>query len=352
MGWLSKLATRWRAPGRKEAPVPSPPRRTEPEPAQTISQWIAPVAPSRSPPCSPDVIAAAAERVLAHFDQNRPGPASFPNMAARIMDLLAAPDPDFNRLVQALGQDVAVTAKLLQVANSALHARGEEVETVRGAVLKLGMREVGQLAVGIAGRSLFETESRAEYALFPLCWDRLFHDAMTAAFSAGQLSLSAGAGRSDSAFLAGLLHDIGKPIALRSLASLFVEGKLDRGALEGGVDALLERVHVEIGAVLTDEWALPEYLKAAAARHHEAEIPADRAHDELHIVRVVDGLKAHREGAILDEQRLILRNSAAALRLAPRMLRVCATEHVELAARVTEIFGVADPLVAAAAHAA
>ena len=357
MGWLSKLVTRGRAHPQgptTPAPTPAPTRAltpaTAPAPERrpiaavaTFSQVVAQVAAPVPPPCAPEAIQAAAEQVLARFDHDSPGLGSFPGMAARIMDILSAPDPDFNRLVQALGQDIAITAKLLQVANSALHARGEVVETVRAAAVKLGLREVGQLAIGLAGRSLFETSSRVEYSLFPKSWDRLFHGAMTSAFSAGRLSLSARIGRSDSAFLAGMLHDIGKPIALHGLATLMRDGKLDRDVLAGGVDAVVEKVHVEVGRVLIAGWSLPEYLKTAAALHHELELPADAPH-ELHIVRVVDGLEALRSGAISEEQRQALRGGAAALRLDSRMLRACATEHAELAARVTGMFGVADPI--------
>jgi HD-like signal output (HDOD) protein len=341
MGWLSNLVAR-----RRQQPTETPaaaPRPRASQPVTTFSQLVAQVALPAAPACAPEVVAAAAAQVLAHLEEDRSGFVSFPNMAARIMDILALPEPDFNRLVQALGQDVAITAKLLQVANSALHARGEVVETVRAAVVKLGLREVGQLAIGIAGRSLFETSSRVEYSLFPAAWERLFHDAMSAAFTAGKVSMSARVGRSDSAFLAGMLHDIGKPIALHALATLMLAGKLDRNVLDGGIDAVLERVHVQIGTAQTADWSLPDHLRAAAARHHDLELPAD-APDEVHIVRVVDGLRALRAAAISEDERRVLRASAAALRLDHRMMRVLATEHAELARRVTELFGVADPI--------
>jgi HD-like signal output (HDOD) protein len=351
MGWVSNWVARRRArpqgtAARPLAPAPAspptPPRRPSSVVA-TFSQVVARVAGPALPRCAPAVIADAADRVLERCERERQGLGSFPDMATRIMDILAVPDPDFNRLVQALGHDMAITAKLLQVANSALYSRGESVENVRAAVIKIGLREVGQLAIGLAGRSLFETTSRAEHSLFPKIWDRLFHDSMTSAFSSGRLSLSARVGRSDSAFLVGMLHDIGKPIALRSLAALMLEGKLDRNVLDGGIEAVIEQVHVQVGTVVTAEWSLPGYLRAAAAHHHDVEVGPD-VPDEVHIVRVVDGIRALRAGEISEAQRSVLRSSAAVLRLDHRMMRVCSTEQAELAQRVTEIFGVADPL--------
>jgi hypothetical protein len=197
--------------------------------------------------------------------------------------------------------------------------------------------------VGVAGRSLFETESRAEYGLFPARWDAMFHDSMTLAFTASWLSLFGNVGRSDRAFLTGMLHDIGHPLALRSISALLRAGEID-DRVRDAIPLVIDRVHVPIGTALTVTWGLPEYVQVAAARHHEPEVERVRGLDELHVVRVCDGVKALRDNLITEARRRTLQQSADALGLDFRMLRVTSTEHAALAARVTELFGVADPL--------
>jgi HD-like signal output (HDOD) protein len=297
------------------------------------------------PACDPILVAAAAGQVLAHFHRNQPGPESFPSSAARIIDVLHQREPDFNKLVHMLGQDAAITARLLQVASSARYG-GDEVHSVRAAALKLGLRQVGEIALGVAGRSLFEPSARSQRALFPERFDALFHDSMTSAFSAASLSLAARVGYSDRAFLAGMLHDIGKPVALQAVAALHLAGQLDSRVVADGIDDVVERVHVQIGATMTQAWSLAEYLRVAAARHHDSETPAAE-HVELHLCRIVDGLSAARTGVMPETAR----TSAAALGLDESRLRVAATEHADLAARVTAIFGVPDPMARAASAA-
>ena len=49
----------------------------------------------------------------------------------------------------------------------------------------MGFKEVAQVAVGMAGRSLFEMESRAEHDVFPDLFGRFFHESLTLAFGVG-----------------------------------------------------------------------------------------------------------------------------------------------------------------------
>src|SRR5215831_12896160 len=249
MRWLRRILSRSRGT------LPKSPRaRVVPTqaPGRGLDDLLGAV--SRPPVLPPEIgedeIQRAAGAVIEHSAKNNPGPASFPGIATRIVDLLAASEPDFNRLVQVVGQDIAIAAKLIQVANSPLYTGGDVVD-VRTAVLKLGLKEVGKIALGLAGRSLFKAESRAEFGLFPVVWDQIFHDAMTKAFAASWLSLFARVGRSDGAFLAGMLQDIGKPIAARALAHLVMNGAVDDKILRGGVGVVIERAHVEIGKAVT-----------------------------------------------------------------------------------------------------
>src|SRR5262249_2371094 len=222
----------------------------------------------------------------------------FPSSAARIIDVLHRREPDFNKLVHMLGQDAAITARLLQVASSARYG-GDEVHSVRAAALKLGLRQVGEIALGVAGRSLFEPSARSQRALFPEKFDALFHGSMTSAFSAASLSLAARVGYSDRAFLAGMLHDIGKPVALQALAALHPAGQPGPRVVADGIDDVVERVHVQIGATMTQAWSLAEYLRVSAAQHHDAEVAPGAERVELHICRVIDGLSVARATGVM-----------------------------------------------------
>jgi hypothetical protein len=118
------------------------------------------------------------------------------------------------------------------------------------------------------------------------------------------------------------------------------------------VDEVLDRMHVELGKSVTTLSALPEYLCAAAALHHDAEVPVGPEHAEVHLVRIIDGIAAQRRGALTPQLKAGMDQSAAALSLDPRWTRVAVTEYETLAAQVTRMFGVADPFADQASAAA
>lgn len=368
MGWLSRLFGRRGERGAAEVPprasaarAPAPTNGVgEPErggvqkdpplpegagtgeradPFETI--WAAMnEGPSESPAPGPeaDAVAELAPMLLEHFRWNRPDPASFPSMAVRVIDEVEKPDVEMNRLVQIIGQDPAISAKILRVANSVLYYHGTEVEDIRGAIMKIGMREVGQIAGGVAGRSLFDMEVRAEFDLFKQRWNDLFHNSMTVAFGAGALAMERSIGRSDRAFLAGMFHDIGKSIALRSLTRLIINGELEAEMKPPLVDALIEAVHVEIGGEMHDTWKMPQYLTVIAKRHHEPIVPPGPELAELHMVRVVSTLNDLRLGVAAEGSLSILQQSAEALKLDRYRLRSIFTRLDEHADRVTKLF--------------
>jgi HD-like signal output (HDOD) protein len=377
--WLSKLFRRWRpsapasavrvaAPVRgataemRAAPRAEPRADARAEARAVPSSTDASGAPVEVAPAAEPMpvvllrqpserVDAAVAALANHFAFNPPRLGAFPGTAARILQLFKESDPDFNRVVHELQQDAAVVTKLLNVANSAFFAGGEDVNDIRGAVLRIGMRDVSQIALGVAGQSLFEPSSRSAFALVPAKWNELFHTSMSAAFATAWLSQVARVGRSDHAFLSGLLHDVGQPTALRGLAQLVIEGTLDRDVL-ADIDQILDATHIEIGTSVTTLSALPEYLCAAAAKHHDAEVPPGPEHAEVHLVRIIDGIAAQRRAALTPAQKSALEASASALALDPRWMHVAVTEYETLAAQVTRMFGVADPFAGQASQAA
>jgi HD-like signal output (HDOD) protein len=356
--WLRRLFRRWRSPARE----PAHPARVDVAPAAQPALPVLVVPPAEraraekpsaviSLRVSVERIDAAVAALGAHFASNPPHLGSFPGTAARIVEVFEETDPDFNRVVHELQQDAAVVTRLLNVANSAFFGVGGEVDDMRSAVQRIGLRDVAQIALGVAGQSLFESSSRSAFSLLPQKWNELFHTSMSAAFATSWLSQVTRVGRSDHAFLAGLLHDVGRPIALRALAELVTDGVLERDVLDA-VDEIIDRVHVELGRSVTTGAALPAYLCAAASHHHDVEVPVGPGNASVHLVRIIDCIAAQRRGPLTPDLQAALDGSAAALSLDPRWTHVAVTEYETLASRVTSMFGAADPFAPAASSAA
>ena len=363
LGWLQRLL---RGPGhppraptlapRRPARAPirgAPPRPAQPdaaaEPEGDLSSPFAPFARALGvnippPPPDPDTVEPdaaleeAAGRVLAHFRRNRPGPASAPSLSLRVLNLVASPEVDVAEMVKVVSADPALSAGLLTVANS-VHYRGlEEIETVRAAVLRLGLDEVARVAGALAAKSLFNPKLKAELAAYASLFAALYHRSITIANGAAFVAMHRRGGRSDRAFLGGMLHDVGRSVALRSVAALSLGKEQVPEGLD--LDRLIDHVHLEVGAECHQEWALPQYLTVIAVRHHEAAIPADPEFADLHAVRLASALAHLRDPGAEARAAAEILQSAAALGMNPFAVRSVDAELRDSSQRTASAFGI------------
>jgi HD-like signal output (HDOD) protein len=349
-GWLGRLLGRSAAgaeagPAERSAgaPVPAP---SAPPPAATPADGpFAPYARAlgveAAPPEPPEPGTEALElaaRLLDHFQRNRPGPAAAPSLSLRLLNLVASPRAEVGEMVRLISADPALSAGVLTVANSVVHRGVEEVETVRAAVVRLGLEEVARVAGAVGARSLFNPRLRAELAAHGRSFAALFHRALTVAGGAAALALQLPGGRSDRAYLGGMLSDVGKSIALRSLVALTGEPGAAPVAPPVAAQAL-ELVHLEVGGECHQEWSLPQYLTVIAVRHHDPEIPADPEFIDLHAVRLCGALLDLREPSLAARAGRELLQSAQALALGPRAVRALDAELKGTALRVGAAFG-------------
>ncbi len=324
---------------------PAPGEAREPEPP------FAPFAralgvPLPDPPPPPDGDGEAAElalgqRILDHVRGNKLGPSSAPSLSLRILNMVASPGVEIAELSRLISADPALSAGVLNVANSAFFRGLSEIETVRDAVARLGLEEVGRVAGALSARSLFNPRLRQEQQAFGPRFDRLYRRAIVVATGAASLALRRPGGRSDRAYLGGMLHDVGRTVALRAVAALAVDGALGFEPADPRVEGAIDRVHLEIGGELHQAWALPQYLTVLAVRHHDPEIPADPEFTDLHLVRLAAAVHDLKAAPPAQPSRAAaeLVQSAAALRLDPNAVRALAGELRQAGEKVATAFG-------------
>jgi len=224
------------------------------------------------------------------------------------------PNADAAGFAGIISRDPALSAGVLSVANSAVFRGVTEVETVREAVTRLGLQEVGRVAAAVAARTLFNPHVREERAAFSRRSTALFTRSVAVGSAAASVAMRHPGARSDRVYLGGLLHDVGKGLALRALARLVLDGgepEPDPSRLE----RVLERVHVEIGDQAIKAWALPTYLALICSRHHDEVVPSDAEFLELHLVRLASAVAALREPTFSARAAREIVQSSAALRL-------------------------------------
>jgi HD-like signal output (HDOD) protein len=286
--------------------------------------------------------------VREHFEDHKPEPTSFPAMATRIMDLAEHPDVDLGKLAHLIERDPGVCTMVLKVANSALNRRGTPIANARAAITLLGLKKVANVAVGVACRALFDMELRIEHDMFAGWWQRLFHCSMTEAFTCAFVSMDRSHKASEGIFMAGMLHDVGKTLALRSLAALLLQGRLSTCPDDATLQWLLDTTRVSIGALALGGYNLPRELVDLCLAQDDPVVPRTAAYADTHIVRVVSGLNALR--LVRNEETLdsslaftSLVDSAQALELDRARTIAIAQQLAEHASEVAALFSTPDP---------
>ncbi|MBN1512533.1 MAG: HDOD domain-containing protein [Phycisphaerae bacterium] len=188
--------------------------------------------------------------------------AALPSVVCEVLMLAGNRHADRGELARAIERDVALTARVLALANSCGHGveRGR-IATVDDAVARLGFNAVRQMAAGMAILRTVSREADASGAYIRL-WEHSFAAALVNTLIDSGHSHRTGGDE----YLIGLLHDMGKfmvidsaPDQLQALAE--TAGLADEGTLLG-------HNHAELGAEMLHRWGLPEAIVTPVGEHH------------------------------------------------------------------------------------
>jgi HD-like signal output (HDOD) protein len=336
-GWLRRA---WRSLRGEGAPRPSLPAgpapsraarpAPPPEPAVEDADPFAPFAralrieiPAEPPAPSPADEAALAElagRVLAAAKATTGELVSFPAAALEIVERVHDPKADARGVAGFIARDPALAADVVSVANSAAFRGVSEIESVHDAVARLGLAEVGRVASAVAARRLLDPAGSRGGAR---ATTGLFVRAVAVAMAAAGAALRQRGARSDHVWLGGLLHDVGQALALQLLARLSAEPGAHLTSV-GLAERVIERVHVEVGQVAIQQWALPAYLGEICAHHHDTAVPAEAV--DLHLVRLTSALARLSELTVVARAAREIVQSAGALKMDAPAVRMLATD--------------------------
>jgi putative nucleotidyltransferase with HDIG domain len=183
-----------------------------------------------------------------------------PAAAASLIAVLERPRCEIREVADIIQRDPMLTANVLRLAGSPAYAGATKIVSLQQVIGRLGFSTVMQIALVVASRSrAFEVPG------FEADVREAFRHAFASALYAQEIARMR-RGQVDQAFVAGLLHDIGRPVLLQVLVDLHREvGAASESA------ALLETAaqrHAEIGGMLVESWHLPARVAEAVRMHH------------------------------------------------------------------------------------
>ena len=226
---------------------------------------------------------------------------SVPKLYFRMLEELQSPDASIDRIAQCVSADPTMTAKLLQLVNSAFFGFARRVSHPAEAIQLLGIANVRSLALLIHAFSCYD-RSKTDGLPLERLWNHSLATGMLArAVSEGE---SQDATDADEAFIAGLLHDLGKlmlvsnmPAEYRRCLTLSKEKNLPISEAETRV---FGATHADVGGYLLGLWGLPATIVEAVALHHTPQKSPTQHFCPLTAVHVANVLE-HQSGTVAGE---------------------------------------------------
>ncbi|MCB1788761.1 MAG: HDOD domain-containing protein [Gammaproteobacteria bacterium] len=193
---------------------------------------------------------------------------TLPDIYLRLKDVLDDPDSCMADVVEVVGSDPALTARLLRIVNSAYFGLATEIDTVSRAINLLGTQEVHDLVLAVSVAQSFSGMSPAMMDV-PRFWRRSF----TAAVCAKELAKLCDVLDADRLFVSGLLSDIGH-LFLYQYAAEQAQRAMLLASERGMPLFLVEREvlgidYAQVGAELMRRWHLPQTLWEPTESHTE-----------------------------------------------------------------------------------
>ncbi|ASJ74914.1 HDOD domain-containing protein [Granulosicoccus antarcticus] len=188
---------------------------------------------------------------------------------------------DAELICKIIEEDQVLVADLLRMANSSFFSGMSPVSGLKDAAVRLGVRQIASIVFSVSQKRLYSASKGIFKSRLKNLW---LH---TSAVSIGARWLAANAGyrnRADEAFVAGLLHDIGKLSLLCVLEELITSEGLELTDEE--VSGLLLMMHCEHGAMLLTKWNIPEFFKTIVLQQQDEE--PDLNNELLCMIRLVD----------------------------------------------------------------
>lgn len=207
----------------------------------------------------------------------------FHPVAMELMLMVSDPYSDIEDVIRVINEDQALSAHVLKMANSSAYMGLVKTETIKDSVVRLGARQITSLAVAVSQASLHVSDNIILNALMRELWQHSLVCALGCwwvARNTGHQSII------DHAYLAGLLHDIGKLYLLKAMERIIQDNEIQIVMENELMLAIFAEMHIEQGCRIMDYWNLPPIYRSVVANHHAERY--DRVDSLLSIVRLVD----------------------------------------------------------------
>lgn len=190
-----------------------------------------------------------------------------PTVLVDVLNEQARPEPDLGRIAGLIGKDVAISAGVLRVVNSAFFGLPRKITSIDHAVRLIGVRSVTNIVTALMLRTAFSDTKGLDMADF---WNQSGRLAAATAF-ASRLSHEVAP---EEAYSLGLFANCGVPLMHRKFpeyASLYERARtVNNMSATSCEESELETNHTLVGYIMGKKWDLPESFCQCILRHHDS----------------------------------------------------------------------------------
>jgi len=202
---------------------------------------------------------------------------TLPEVALRVRDAVEQDDATAQQIAELVATDAALSARLLQVANSPLYGGRVTIDSIQMAITRLGTRMVKTLVVNLAMKQIFQPTTPALEIRLRQLWEESVQVAAISRALAHQIPHL----DPEQAMLAGLIHSIGSlPVLI--MAENFQE-LTDNGER---LDSLLVDLSPIIGRQILETWNFPDTLISVPAHYTDLKYDSGESADYVDLVQV------------------------------------------------------------------
>lgn len=204
--------------------------------------------------------------------RNLPTP---PIVFHQIQKVIKDPKVSAGQIASILSEDPAMSVKVLKLTNSAFYGLSREIESVKQAVVIIGMEAIKNLVLSASVLDMFKGKD-IDQEFQEKFWRHSLATAFCGRILAKKLR-SRGIVDPDLAFSAGLLHDIGKIILCCFLSDEYKKFSQARQQDHSLATYIVEEQtlgynHSQIGSLLALQWKLPSKISEAISYHHHPQL--------------------------------------------------------------------------------
>lgn len=188
-----------------------------------------------------------------------------PGAAEKAFTVATDPSAEALDFVEVIESDEGLSARILKIANSVYFSRGEESETIVEAVTTIGTAELRTVLGSSTLQELFPSGSPLRTSL----WEHDVSVAIISRFLAEQIQPDV----KEEAFLAGLMHDVGKLFMLQRAPAEYEKAMKEArssGDFKSAEGDVFPFDHTEVGHLLAEHWHFSEPLTRSIRGHHNS----------------------------------------------------------------------------------